>query len=54
MRLGSYRPLYDVDFSAKEEKVTLLSGYPDGDTQLLISEPCLLLTLKWSGFKPKF
>jgi len=47
MLLGSYRPLYDVDFSAKE-KVTLLSGYPDGGTQLLISEPCLLLTLKWS------
>jgi len=48
MRLGSYRPPHDVDFSAKE-RVTLLSGYPDGDTQLLISEPCLLLTLKWSG-----
>jgi len=34
MRLGSYRPPYDVDFSA-EEKVTLLSGHPNGDTQLL-------------------
>ena len=34
MRLGSYRPLYDVDFSAKE-RVSLLSGHPDGDTQLL-------------------
>ena len=34
MRLGSYRPPYDVDFSAKE-RVTLLSGHPNGDTQLL-------------------
>jgi len=34
MRLGSYRPPYDVDFSAKE-RVSLLSGHPDGDTQLL-------------------
>jgi len=34
MRLGSYRPLCAVDFSAKE-KVTLLSGQPNGDTQLL-------------------
>jgi len=34
MRLGSYRPLYDVDFSAKE-RVTLLSGHSNGDTQLL-------------------
>jgi len=34
MRLGSYRPPYDVDFSVKEG-VTLLSGQPNGDTQLL-------------------
>jgi len=34
MWLGSYRPPYDVDFSAKE-RVTLLSGHPNGDTQLL-------------------
>jgi len=34
MRLGSYRPPHDVDFSAKE-RVTLLSGHPNGDTQLL-------------------
>jgi len=34
MRLIIYRPPYDTDFSAKE-KVTLLSGHPDGDTQLL-------------------
>ena len=34
MRLGSYRPPYDVDFTAKE-RVTLLSGHPNGDTQLL-------------------
>jgi len=33
MRLGSYRPTYDVDFSAKE-RITLLSGHPNGDTQL--------------------
>jgi len=31
---SSYRPPYDVDFSAKE-RVTLLSGHPNGDTQLL-------------------
>jgi len=34
MRLGSYRPPYDIDFSAKE-RVTMLSGHPNGDTQLL-------------------
>jgi len=34
MRLGSYRPPHDVDFSAKE-RVTLLSGHPNGDNQLL-------------------
>jgi len=34
MRLGSYRPQYDVDFSAKE-RVTSLSGHPNGDAQLL-------------------
>jgi len=34
MQLGSYTPPYDVDFSAKE-RVTLLSGHPNGDTQLL-------------------
>ena len=34
MRLGSYRSPYDVDFSAKE-RVTLLSGHPNGDAQLL-------------------
>jgi len=34
MRLGSYRPPYDVDFSAKE-RATLLSGHVDGDIQLL-------------------
>jgi len=34
MRLCSYRPPYDVDFSAKE-RVTLLSGHPNGDIQLL-------------------
>jgi len=34
MRLGSYRQPYDVDFSAKE-RVTLLSGHPNGDNQLL-------------------
>ena len=34
MRLGSYRPPYNVAFSAKEG-VTLLSGHPNGDTQLL-------------------
>jgi len=34
MQLGSYRPPYDVDFSAKE-RVTLLSGHTNGDTQLL-------------------
>jgi len=33
-RLGSYRPPYDVNFSAKE-RITLLSGHPNGDTQLL-------------------
>jgi len=32
--LGSYRPPHDVDFSAKK-RVTLLSGHPNGDTQLL-------------------
>jgi len=34
MRLGSYRPPYDVDVSAKE-RVALLSGHANGDTQLL-------------------
>jgi len=34
MRLGSNRPPYDIDFSAKE-KVILLSGHPNVDTQLL-------------------
>jgi len=34
MRLGSYKPPYDVDFSAKE-RVILLSGHPNCDTQLL-------------------
>jgi len=34
MLLGTYRPPYDVDLSAKE-RVTLLSGHPNGDTQLL-------------------
>ena len=34
MRLGSYRPPYDVDVSAKE-RVTLFSDQPNGDTQLL-------------------
>jgi len=34
MRLSSYRPPYDVDFSAKE-RVILLSGHPNGDTQLV-------------------
>jgi len=29
-----YRPPYDADFSAKE-RVILLSGHPNGDTQLL-------------------
>jgi len=41
-KFGSYRPPYDIDFSAK---VTLLSGHINGDSQLL-SEPCLSLTLK--------
>jgi len=35
MRLGSYRPPYDVDFSVKERYTTLLAGHPSGDTQLL-------------------
>ena len=34
LRLGSNRPPCDVDFSAKE-RVTLLSGHPNVDTQLL-------------------
>jgi len=34
MQLGSYRPPYDVDFSVKE-RVTLLSGHPNGNAQLL-------------------
>jgi len=34
MRLGSYRPPCDVDFSAKE-RVILLSGHPNGDTQVI-------------------
>ena len=34
MRLGSCRPPYDVDFTAKE-RVTLLSAHPNGDSQLL-------------------
>jgi len=34
MWLGSYRPPYDSDFSAKE-RVILLSGHPNGDTHLL-------------------
>jgi len=34
IRLGSYRPPYDVDVSAKE-RVILLSGHPNGNTQLL-------------------
>ena len=34
MRLGRYKPPYDVDFSAKE-RVILLSGHPNGDTQQL-------------------
>jgi len=34
MCLGSYRPPYDVDFLAKE-RITLLSGHPNGDNQLL-------------------
>jgi len=34
IRLGSYRPQYDDGFSAKE-RVILLSGHPNGDTQLL-------------------
>jgi len=34
MRLGSYRPQYEVDFLVKE-RVTLLSGHPNVDTQLL-------------------
>jgi len=34
MWLGSYRPPSDVDFSTKE-RVTLLSGHPNGGTQLL-------------------
>jgi len=35
----------DVDFSAKE-RVTLLSGHPNGDTQLLNLETVSFLTLK--------
>ena len=34
MRLGSHRLSYDVDLSVKE-RVILLSGHPNGDTQLL-------------------
>jgi len=34
IRLGNYRPPYDLDFSAKE-RVILLSGHPKGETQLL-------------------
>jgi len=34
IRLGSYIPPYDVEISAKE-RVILLSGHPNGDTQLL-------------------
>jgi len=34
MRLGSCRPSYDVNFGQREI-VTLLSGHPHGDTQLL-------------------
>jgi len=34
MRLGSYRPQYDIDFSTKG-RVSLLTGHPSGDTQLL-------------------
>jgi len=34
MRLGSYRPPYNVDFLVKK-RVILLSGHPSGDTQLL-------------------
>ena len=34
MRLGSYRPSYDVNFGQRKI-VTLLSGHPHGDTQLL-------------------
>ena len=48
MRLGSYRPQYDVDFSAKE-RVTSLSGHPNGDAQLLNLGTVSLLTLKRRG-----
>jgi len=34
IQIGSYIPPYDVDFSAKE-RVSLLSGHPNGDIQLL-------------------
>jgi len=34
MRLGSYRPPSNINFSVKE-RVTLLSGHPNGNTQLL-------------------
>ena len=34
MRLGSCRPPYDIDFSPKE-RVILLSGHPNGNTQLV-------------------
>jgi len=48
MRLGSYRPPYDVDLSAKE-RVTLLSGHPNDDTQLVNLGIVSLLTLKRRG-----
>jgi len=34
MRLGSYRPSYDVNFGQRK-RVTLLSGHPHCDTQML-------------------
>jgi len=50
MRLGSYRPPYDVDFSAKE-RVTLLSGHPNGDTQLLTLGSVTFTHVKAAGNK---
>jgi len=45
MRLGSYRPPYNVDFSPKK-RVILLSGHPNGDTQLLNLETVAFAHIK--------
>jgi len=49
MRLGSYRPPYDADFSAQRKIVTLLSDHPNGDIQLLNLGTVSFTHSQWRG-----